>query len=107
MKLSSGKLLFWEWKSPVVQNVQAPSGGFSIPRTAIFQNSNFPEQSLIFQICVRSYKETDENFLQRFSALFTSHLNHVLWKKINWAVSFSQRQDVHLPCFIDSIAIQL
>jgi hypothetical protein len=69
MKLSSGKLLFWEWKSPGVQNDQAPTGGFSIPRTAIFQNSNFPEQSLILHICVLSYKVTDENLcsvLQHF-----------------------------------------
>jgi hypothetical protein len=38
MKLSSGKLQFWEWKSPGVQNVQASTGCFSIPRTAIFQS---------------------------------------------------------------------
>ncbi len=34
--------------------------------------------------------------LQRFAALLTIHLNHVSWK------NFSQRQDVHMPCFIYS-----
>jgi hypothetical protein len=50
MKLSSGNLHFWNGKAPLLawrnvkyhrigegQNVPAPTGGFSVPRIALFQ----------------------------------------------------------------------